>query len=241
MSTTTDETDGGSGFRFNNGKALVRKGNPIDNDFHVVILQIDQGWQYQSARYYIDDMTAQTFDNVANGSNNLNLPSGGNTLTLGTSWINGTLGTSDMYSGDMAEIMVFNRLLSIEEMKMLQSCLHDKYFYSPIEASPGALSLEEGQTGPIAIRLNAVPTEDVLLTLEDSAEPDQLLFSPPSILFTCSSWDTAVSVQVAAQDDEWFESLHLTTSRFPLKVLIRNTRGFQQRRWLRLSIMNAVR
>jgi hypothetical protein len=67
-------------------------------------LQIDQGWQYQSARYYIDDMTAQTLT-MLQWLQYLNLPSGGNTLTLGTSWINGTLGTSDMYSGDMAEIM----------------------------------------------------------------------------------------------------------------------------------------
>ncbi len=209
-STTTDGADGGSGFRFNNGKALVRNENPIDNDFHTVTLQIGQGWQYQSARYSIDDMTAETFDNVANGANALNLPSGGNTLTLGTSWINGALGTSDMYSGDMAEIMVFNRLLSIEEMELLQNYLYDKYFYSLIATSPRSLSLEEGRTGTIDIQLSVAPAADVILSLEDSAEPNQLMISPHSIFFTSSNWDNAVTVQVTAKDDDWFEGPHLT-------------------------------
>lgn len=209
-STTTEGADGGSGFRFNNGKALVRNGNPIDNDFHTVMLQINQGWQYQSGRYSIDDLTAEAFDNVANGANTLNLPSAGNTLTLGTSWINGSLGTGDMYSGDIAEIMVFNRLLSIEEMELLENYLYDKYFYSLIAPSPRSLSLEEGRTGTIDIQLSVAPAADVILSLEDSAEPNQLMNSPHSIVFTSSNWDNAVTVQVTAKDDDWFEGPHLT-------------------------------
>lgn len=207
-STNTDGTDGGSGFRFNNGKALVKNLNPLDNDFHAVILQIDQGSLYQNGAYYVDDVTAETFDNIANGTNALNLPSTGNTLTLGTSWINGSLGTGDMYSGDIAEIMIFNRLLSEEEMQILQDYLYDKYFYSLIATAPRSLNLNEGQTGTINIQLSAAPTEDVILSLEDSAEPNQLMISPQTILFTSSNWDSPVPVQVTAIDDDWFEGPH---------------------------------
>lgn len=207
-STNTDGTDGGSGFRFNNGKALVKNLNPLDNDFHTVILQIDQGSLYQNGGYYIDDVTAETFDNVANGTNALNLSPTGNTLTLGTSWINGSLGTGDMYSGDIAEIMIFNRMLSREEMQMLQDYLYDKYFYTLIATAPRSLNLNEGQTGTINIQLSVAPTEDVILSLEDLAEPDQLTIFSQTITFTSSNWNSPVTVQVTAKDDDWFEGPH---------------------------------
>lgn len=210
VSNSRSSADAGSGARFNNGKSPVSAQNPPNSGFHVTVLKIGQSDYYQDVCYYVNDPVLQVFDSTVNPANRINFPETGYTLTLGTSGINGILGTSDMYSGDMAEIMVFKRLLFIEKMKALQNYLYDKYFYSLIEASPESLSLEEGQTGDIAIRLNAAPTEDVILTLEDSAESDQLLISPPSILFTGSNWDAVVSVQVTAQDNGWFEGLHLT-------------------------------
>ncbi len=209
-SISMDGADGGSGFRFNNGKALVKNMNPMNSDFHRVILQMGQGWQYRSARYMVNDLAVKTFDAVANETNTLNLPPMGNALTLGTSWISGSPGTSDMYSGDIAEIMVYNRLLSTEELEMLQDYLYHKYFYSLVAASPRSLSLDEGQTATVNIRLSAAPDEDVLLTLADTAEMTQLVIAPTAILFTAGNWDEAVPVQVTARDDDWYEGPHST-------------------------------
>lgn len=127
VSTNTTEGDGGSGLRFNNGKELVKAANPLDTEFHRVIFQIDQGAQYQSAGYYVDDLTAETFDSVANGTNILNLPATGNALTVGTSWIKGTIGVIDMFSGDIAEILVYNKMLSAAEMSEVNDYLNAKY------------------------------------------------------------------------------------------------------------------
>lgn len=128
VSTNTTDGDGGSGLRFNNGKQLVKAGNPLDTDFHSVIFQIDQGAQYQSAGYYVDDLTAETFNAAAGSTNLLNLPATGNALTIGTSWINGNIGTADMLSGDIAEILVYNKMLSVAEMSEVNDYLDAKYF-----------------------------------------------------------------------------------------------------------------
>lgn len=209
-SVDTNDADGGSGLRFNNGKALVKNLNPMNSDFHTVILQMGQGGQYQSAQYLVDDLAVRTYDVVTNGTNTLNLPSAGNTLTLGSSWINGTLGTSDMYSGEIAEIRVYNRLLSTTEMQMLQDHLYDKYFYSLVATSARSLSLAEGQTAALDIRLNAAPAEDVIVSLADCAELNQLTVTPSAIHFGPGNWNDAVPVQITATDDDWYEGSHST-------------------------------
>jgi hypothetical protein len=128
VSTNSTEGDGGSGLRFNNGKQLVKAANPLDTGFHRVIFQIDQGAPYQSTGYYVDDLTAEVFNNAANGTTLLNLPVNGNALTLGTTWINGNLGTADFFSGDIAEILVYNKMLSAAEMSEVNDYLNAKYF-----------------------------------------------------------------------------------------------------------------
>lgn len=128
VSTNTTEGDGGSGLRFNNGKQLVKAANPLDTNFHSVAFQIGQGAQYQSAGYYVDSLTAQTFDNHGGDTTVLNLPASGNALTVGSSWIKGSLGTADLFSGDIAEILVYNKMLSAAEMSEVNDYLNAKYF-----------------------------------------------------------------------------------------------------------------
>lgn len=207
-STNTTDGDGGSGCRFNNGKVLAKSANPLDTGFHTVFLQIDQNWQYQSGAYYVDELSAQSYDNVANETNKLALPATGNTLTLGTSWINGSLGTADYYSGDIAELMVFNRMLTGTEMAIILEDMYEKYFYNVIKPSVRMLDVSEGQAKTIDVQLLAAPSQDVTLSFSETASPAQLAVAPASIVFTSANWNTPVSVEVAAIDDSWIEGAH---------------------------------
>jgi hypothetical protein len=145
VSTNTTLADGGSGLRFNNGKCLVKASNPLDLNFHVAAAQIDQGSQYQSARYFVDSMEVQLFDNLANPTNTLNLPATGNSFTIGTTWINGSIGTADYFSGDVAEILVYNRVLSEEEIETVGYYLaHEYNLASDFSPAMWALSPADG-------------------------------------------------------------------------------------------------
>lgn len=207
-STDTEGADGGSGYRFNNGKMLVKAANPLDTNYHIVFLQIDQSWQYRSGAYYVDQLSAQVFDNKASETNQLTLPATGNTLTLGTSWINGSLGTADYYSGDIAELMVFNRMLSGAEMQIILKDMYQKYFYNVITTSVRTLDLTEAQTKTFDVQLTEAPVSDVVLTLAETANPNQLAISPDTITCTAANWNIPVTVEVTAIDDEWIEGPH---------------------------------
>ena len=130
FSTNTTGGDGGSGGRFNNGKGLVLSNNPLTTGFHIAVLQMDQGEAYNQLRYYVDDLTQETLDNIANPANTLGLVAAGNELTVGNG-INpdGTAYLSaDSYQGDIAEILIYNNQLSQAQMQQVFDYLYNRYF-----------------------------------------------------------------------------------------------------------------
>jgi hypothetical protein len=127
VSTSRSSADAGSGARFNNGKSLVSAQNPLNSGFHVTVLKIGQSDYYQDVFYYVNNPVLQVFDSTVNPANRINFPETGNTLTVGTSWINGALGTSDMFTGDLAELLVYNRELSTAEIKQMIDYLTAEY------------------------------------------------------------------------------------------------------------------
>ncbi len=64
----------------------------------------------------------------------------------------------------------------------------------------GTLSIEEGSTGTLQIKLSATPTRDVIVHLSKT-NPD-ITLSPASLTFTASNYSTAQSVTLSAADDD---------------------------------------
>ncbi len=131
MSTNSTLSDGGSGVRFNNGKMLVKDGNPVTTAFHIVAAQINQGQTYSSAKYYVDNLEEQVFNNTASAGNEISLITDNNKLSIGTGYSNavtGVLMASDAYHGDIAEIIIYNKQLVPSEMQQVYDYLYRKYF-----------------------------------------------------------------------------------------------------------------
>ncbi len=127
FSTSSTGTDQGSGARFNNGKSLVAANNPLDTNFHIGVLQMGQGDNYGSLRYYVDDMDQETFDVTANSGNIFNLIEANNDLVVGTGKTSAGLLTSDDYQGDVAEIIIYNNQLTVAQMQQNMDFLDNKY------------------------------------------------------------------------------------------------------------------
>lgn len=147
FSTNKTDADGGSGGRFNNGKALARANNPLTTGFHIAAMQIDQGEQYGAFRYYVDDMNPETLDNVANSTNTLGLIAANNELTVGTGVNTNGLGymTSDLYKGDIAEILVYNRQLTQAQMQDMFDYLDAKYtIFQAWNPAPADAAISQG-------------------------------------------------------------------------------------------------
>ncbi len=129
LSTTVSGTDGGSGGRFNNGKSLVSTNNPMNTGFSIIALQMGQGGNYGSLGYYVNDMDKEVLTNTGNPGNIFNLVANNNELSAGTCrGTNGVYMTSDVYSGDVAEIRVHNSQLSQAQMQQVMDELYVKYY-----------------------------------------------------------------------------------------------------------------
>ncbi|MBN2063621.1 MAG: LamG domain-containing protein [Sedimentisphaerales bacterium] len=129
LSTTVSGADAGSGGRFNNGKSLVAANNPMTSGFNIIAMQIAQGGNYGSLGYYVNDLNKETFNNSVNPNNIFNLLANDNELSVGTCrGTNGAYMTSDMYSGDVAEILVYNSQLTQVQMQQVMDELYVKYY-----------------------------------------------------------------------------------------------------------------
>lgn len=175
FSTNTAGTDGGSGGRFNNGKSLVRVNNPITTGFHIAALQIDQGETYGALRYYVDDMTAEVFDNSANPSNIVALDASGNELTVGTGiGTNGAYYTSDDYQGDIAEILIYNAQLSQAQMQQVLDYLTAKYtIFQAWNPTPADETINQGVVNGSSL--------DVAFNWNTGMDPDNTSVPNPDI------------------------------------------------------------
>ena len=70
-----------------------------------------------------------------------------------------------------------------------------------VTVSPTDLTLAEGAGATYTLVLDTEPTETVTVTPSVSGSPD-LTFTPSSLTFTSSDWDTAQTVNVSANEDD---------------------------------------
>ena len=70
-----------------------------------------------------------------------------------------------------------------------------------VTVSPTDLTLAEGASATYTVVLDTEPTETVTVTPTVSGSPD-LTFTPSSLTFTSSDWDTAKTVTVSATEDD---------------------------------------
>ena len=70
-----------------------------------------------------------------------------------------------------------------------------------VTVSPTDMTLAEGASATYTVVLDTEPTETVTVTPSVSGSPD-LTFTPSSLTFTSSDWDTAQTVTVSATEDD---------------------------------------
>ena len=127
--SSTSTSNGGAGFRFNNGASLYDTQLEADA-FHIVAWQVDPGKTYADATLYVDGTLP---GNIFSGSSNNPTGTVGFTgadleLILGTGRAaNGGLLSSDQYTGQLAELIVFNEQLDIGQMNLVASYLSSEY------------------------------------------------------------------------------------------------------------------
>ncbi len=130
LSTTpTSTSNGGAGFRFNNGASLYD--TPIANTgFHIVTWQVDDAQSYANAKLFVDGTLPgqhihrfqyQPPDTTSFSGSDLE-------LILGTGRnTSGALLTSDYYTGQLAEFLVFNEQLSVGQINLVANYLSTEY------------------------------------------------------------------------------------------------------------------
>ncbi len=213
LSTNTGATDGGSGGRFNNGKSLVKAGNPVSAGFHIAILQMGQGQPYSALKYYVDDLDQEEFNNTANPDNIFTLLPDDNKFTVGNGIdSSGNYYASDIYQGDVAEIRIYNAQLSLSQMRYIFDSLYERYLSSLIDVSPALLNLTEGQTDAVNLSLKTPPDSKVTVKLQDLFEPKQVNLDPAVLEFSTDNWNQSQSVQVTAVDDMLLEAQYHSTT-----------------------------
>jgi hypothetical protein len=129
MSTShTSTSNGGAGFRFNNGASLYE--TPIANGgFHIVTWQVDDAQNYADAKLFVDGtLPANTFTGTSTTSNTTSFSGTDLELILGTGRnSSGALLTTDYYTGQLAEFLVFNDQLSIGQINLVANYLSSEY------------------------------------------------------------------------------------------------------------------
>lgn len=125
----TSTNNGGAGFRFNNGASLYD--TPIaDPGFHIVVWQIDDGQSYADAKLFVDGtLPINTFTGSSTSpTNTVSFAGSDLELLLGTGRsASGSLLTSDHFSGQLAEMLVFNEQLSIGQINLVANYLSTEY------------------------------------------------------------------------------------------------------------------
>lgn len=121
--------NGGAGFRFNNGASLYD--TPIaEEGFHIVAWQLAAGESYADARLFVDGTTAESVftGESTNASGSAGFTGNDLELILGTGRAaNGALLQDDLYTGSLAEFLVFNEQLSIGQMNLIGNYLSSEY------------------------------------------------------------------------------------------------------------------
>jgi hypothetical protein len=123
----TSTSNGGAGFRFNNGASLYD--TPIVNaGFHIVTWRVDHGQSYADATLFVDGtQPANTFTG-STASGTTNFTGTDLELILGTGRAaGGALQGGDYYTGQLAELLVFNAQLSVGQINLVANYLSSEY------------------------------------------------------------------------------------------------------------------
>lgn len=127
--TSTSSSNGGAGFRFNDGASLYN--TPIANaGFHIVAWQVDNGQPYTDATMYVDGtLPANIFTGASNNTPNTTSFSGTDLeLILGTGRsTGGSILTTDYFTGKVAEFLIFNEQLSVGQINLVANYLGSEY------------------------------------------------------------------------------------------------------------------
>jgi len=126
-SSPTSTSNGGAGFRFNNGSALYD--TPMTNSgFHIVTWRVDHAQSYAAATLFVDGtLPANTFTGSSTSSTT-NFSGSDLELLLGTGRAaSGALQGGDYYTGQLAEFLVFNAQLSVGQINLVANYLSSEY------------------------------------------------------------------------------------------------------------------
>jgi len=124
----TSTSNGGSGFRFNNGASSYD--TPIAaSGFHIVTWQVDDAQSYADAKLFVDGtLPANTFTGTSTTANTTSFSGTDLELILGTGRnASAALLTSDYYTGQLAEFLVFNDVLTVGQINLVANYLSTEY------------------------------------------------------------------------------------------------------------------
>jgi hypothetical protein len=128
-SSATSTSNGGAGFRFNNGASLYDT-PVVDPGFHIVTWQIDDAATYADAKMFVDGtLPENTFTGSStNPTNTAGFTGTDLELILGTGRsTSGTLLSSDYFAGQLAEFLVFNDQLTVGQINLVANYLSTEY------------------------------------------------------------------------------------------------------------------
>lgn len=150
-SSSATTNNGGSGLRFNNGAALYDTALANAGDFHIVVVQVDDEQAYDQAIFYVDGTTPQrTFTGTSNNPTGvLNLSGNDLELLLGNGRATGgALYANDFFTGSVAELLIYNEQMSVDEINLVASYLANQYDLPFDYQSAGPIPTWECLAGP---------------------------------------------------------------------------------------------
>ena len=127
-SASTETSNGGAGFRFNNGASLYD--TPVaSSGFHIVTWQVDDAQSYADAKLFVDGtLPANTFTGSSTNANSTSFSGTDFELILATGRnSSGELLGGDYYTGQLAEFLVFNDVLTIGQINLIANYLSTEY------------------------------------------------------------------------------------------------------------------
>jgi hypothetical protein len=127
-SSLTSTSNGGAGFRFNDGASLYDT-NIVNQGFHIVAWQMDDGDTYSDATMFVDGtLPANVFTGSSTNATGTTTFGSDLELILGTGRsAGGSLFTNDYYTGELAEYLVFNSQLSVGQINLVANYLSTEY------------------------------------------------------------------------------------------------------------------
>jgi hypothetical protein len=126
---TAFETTQTAGVRYGNGNAMISSANnPLSAGvFNISAWQIADGGRYDSVKWYMNGELL-TFDTYTNGATLINLVDNSNEVTIGNGRQTAGWVAADYYNGDVAEVLVYNTLLTQTQIGQVTQYLRDKYY-----------------------------------------------------------------------------------------------------------------